>query len=420
MNGNLSYGSSRGKSAGDASLGIYAKTEAATSKPPLTKAIIDSDTGEILLFDLVETKERDGYELIAHTTPQLARARRYALKSVVNKILPSSRTAKCMRWRLPSHQVTVMRSTEYKKAFYKGLQVCGSVWHCPVCAAKITEVRRNELVKAVELAKDKGIGVSLMTLTIPHGMGDNLIGMLNMMQKAWRKMTTERRGKAIKKSLDIVGTVRALEVTHGENGWHPHFHVLVFSGKNAAIKDIEEAYSNLWHDVCVKVGLPPPSLVYGVKVEDGSYAARYASKWGIESEITKGHLKTGKNGGMTPFDLLRDCLETKSQRSRILFLEYAEAFKGRRQLYWSNGLRSLLELQEHELSDEDIVNSYEENANVLSQLTDDEWRAILKTRSESAVLDMAENHPERLQDLISSLVCLASTIPQKVNMKKSE
>ena len=32
---------------------------------------------------------------------------------------------------------------------------------------------------------------------------------------------------------------------------------------------------------------------------------QYVSKWGLEEEVTKGHLKKGLNGSLTPFDLLR-------------------------------------------------------------------------------------------------------------------
>ena len=60
------------------------------------------------------------------------------------------------------------------KAFYHGLMACGSVWTCPVCAAKIAERRRLELKQAIEAAKVKGFGVYFVTLTIPHGVGDDL------------------------------------------------------------------------------------------------------------------------------------------------------------------------------------------------------------------------------------------------------
>ena len=201
-----------------------------------------------------------------------------------------------MRWRLPSHKVAVNKAHQYNKAFYTGLQVCGRVWSCPVCSAKIAERRRVELTTATTLAKAQGMQVMLLTLTVPHGLGDDLGTMLDCMGQAWRKTSTERRGKALRKSLDVKGTIRALEVTHGKNGWHPHFHVLLFVGQGVTAEQIFEAYAPLWQTVCVKAGLPEPSLAHGTRVDDGSYAAAYVGKWGLEAEMTRGHSKKAGMG----------------------------------------------------------------------------------------------------------------------------
>ncbi|MBW5466228.1 replication protein, partial [Pseudomonas aeruginosa] len=74
---------------------------------------------------------------------------------------------------------------------------------------------------------------------------------------------------------------------------------------------------------------------------------------------------------------------------------YAAAFKGQRQLYWSNGLRALLALGE-EATDEEVAAVQEDSDMALADLDDEQWRAILVTKSETLVLDMAEEHPEAL------------------------
>lgn len=394
-------------------LGIYAKTAAAplVESPRLIWAT-DQETGETTPFRPADTQA--GREYVSHVDPQITRLERFALKSVVNRLLPTSRTAKCMRWRVPKQKVQVLTALEYKKAFYKGLQVCGSVWMCPVCAAKISEKRRAELVSALAIAKARGWQVMLLTLTVPHGLGDDLASMLDLMMQAWRKTTSDRRGKALRKDLELFGTVRALEVTHGKNGWHPHFHVLLFLGAGVMPSKVQDSFAPLWQSVCVKVGLPEPSLAHGTRVDDGSYAAAYASKWGLESEMTKGHIKKGKQGGLTPFDLLRCYLDSKCQQSRRLFLVFAASFKGRRQLFWSNGLRELLGLNKSEMTDEEIASSSEENASLLSELTDDQWRAVLRTKSEAAVLNVAENTPHLLQDFLDGVLDFARSFPDFV------
>jgi len=203
-------------------LGIYAKTDSAFE-------VIDEQTGEITRFKLDE-KTR---EYVQELDPKRHRAERYALKSVVNRLLPTSRTSKCCRWRVPKQALQVHRSTEHGKAFYSGLQVCASVWACPVCAAKISERRRAELVTAVALAKSMGLHVKLLTLTVPHGVGDDLPTLLGQIRKSWRSTSTSRAGQKLRKLLGIKGTIRALEVTHGLNGFHPHLHVLLFLEQDA-------------------------------------------------------------------------------------------------------------------------------------------------------------------------------------------
>ena len=79
-----------------------------------------------------------------------SRVQRFALQSMARAILPESRTAKCLRIRAFDSDVQVWKSREHGTASYGGLQTCGSVWTCPVCAAKIAERRRVELLDAME------------------------------------------------------------------------------------------------------------------------------------------------------------------------------------------------------------------------------------------------------------------------------
>jgi len=388
-----------GKSGGvqdppERSLGIYAKTEAALD-------VIDEQTGEITSFKL-DPRTR---EYVPEFDPKRHRAERYALKSVVNRLFPTSRTSKCCRWRVPKQALQVHRSTDHGKAFYSGLQVCASVWACPVCAAKISERRRAELVTAVALAKSMGMHIKLLTLTVPHGLGDDLPTLLEQIRNAWRRTSTNRAGKNLRKLLGIKGTIRALEVTHGQNGFHPHLHVLLFLEHDATNACVEGMFAPLWQNACVKAGLPRPSDAHGCRVDDGSYAAKYASKWGLESELTKSHTKKGRHGSRTPWDFLRGVLDQAYswEQDAQLFRTYAGAFKGQRQLYWSNGLRALLALGE-EATDEEVAATQEDNARMLAELTDDQWRAILRTKSETMVLDMAEDHPEALPVLLASIL----------------
>lgn len=366
---------------------------------------IDPETGEVIKYQQTKRGEK------VYKTPQQSRAERYALKSVVNDIFPNTRYSKCCRCRRSKDAVTIHKSNEHGRAFYGGLVVCGSPWACPVCAAKIAERRRVELECGIAAAKMMGLSVVLSTFTVPHGLGDDVNAILDSMMDAWRYMMQSKGYKGIRRVFGIVGTVRALEVTHGQNGFHPHFHVLMFCRWEHEARllapSIELVLGCAWRQACVKKGLPEPSRERGVKVDDGTWAAKYASKWGLEDEMTKGHLKTSKGiKGRTPWDMLRAVLADGCEASRRLFAVYAQAFKGRRQLYWSNGLRELLGLTK-EATDEELAAMQDDDAFELARLTTEQWRGILFTRSEAAVLDLAERDSEGLPEFLARLVAIS-------------
>lgn len=325
------------------------------------------------------------------------RARRFVLKAVVNDILPDSRTSKCMRWRAPNSQVEIWRGVSAGvagKAFYKGLMVCGNLWLCPVCAAKISERRRLELVSALDSAKAQGLKVMLLTQTVPHGLGDSLAGSLSGIAAAEKLMWSSRSGASARDALGIVGTIKTTEVTWGSsNGWHPHKHTLLFVSKSVTPQEVQSWLAPLWISSCVKKGLDAPSLSHGLTVQDGSYASDYVGKWGLESEMTKGHSKVAKHGGMTPFALLQNILETGCAQSWELFKEYASAFKGKRQLVWSKGLRAQLLPDVVESSDQELAESTADDVNAVfwASLSIQEWRAIKFFKYESTLLDKSED-----------------------------
>lgn len=372
---------------GGVSLGIITKNSAAQDSRGFQ---VDLLTGEIH-----QNPER---------TSKLARAERFALQATARTILGKEhRTSKCMARKAPKQEIQILKSKEHGKAHYKGLYVCARLWTCPVCAAKISERRRVELVGALASAKAQGLHVKLLTLTVPHGIGDDVNELLAAIKKSWKATTSNRAGKNVRKLLGVKGTIRALEVTYGENGFHPHLHVLLFLEHDSTNNAVEGLFAPLWQDACVKAGLPRPSIAHGCRVDDGSKAAAYASKWGLESEMTKSHTKRGKSGGMTPWDFLRAVFENGPDASkyRALFKVYADAFHGERQLHWSVGLKAMLGVGN--VTDEELAVTDQEDSFVLATLVTQQWRAIMHARAQAIILDTAEERPEQLPALIQEL-----------------
>lgn len=344
-------------------------------------------------------------EIVDEPNRQTARAERFALLSVVKSIFGRDhRINNCMFARAPKQDVKIWKAKEHNSAFFSGINCCSRVWVCPVCSAKISERRRHELSEAIIQAKAMGLHVKLLTLTVPHGLGDDLQQITDQLLKAWSKTTSGRVASNLRDLLGLVGTIRASEVTYGKNGFHPHFHVLLFLDKDWSDSSVKNAFTPVWQNACRLAGLPIPSDRHGVDVRDGTEASKYVSKWGLESEMTKGHSKKGKNGGMSPFDFLRAIFAQDKDSKRFigLFLAYEKAYKGKRQLYWSNGLRKLLEMAP-EATDEEVAATQEENASVLATLSLDQWRGIAHARAQSHVLDVAENRSEALMSVIERL-----------------
>lgn len=362
--------------AGGGFLGNTAKLQATRIHAGSTgvgRGTIDPETGEIAGI-------RDAAQ---------CRVERYSLQSVVRALLPNSRTAKCLfNFQAQRVSVDVWRSTEYQRAHYGGLQTCGSVWACPVCAAKISERRRAELQTLIAAHHAAGGVVLLVTRTVPHERRDNLEELLDRIASAEISYKAHRDYKTLVKAFGLVGRVRAVEVTHGHaNGWHPHVHELLFLARAVDLASLEEDLSRIWQGAALRAGLALPSRAHGLTVQDGSQAAKYASKWGLESELTQWHRKRGKVASRTPFDLLRSVLLEDDWQASELFREYAEAFHGRHQLQFSQGLKHRYDIAE--VSDAALVDRQDADAVLLGVLDLDQWRLVCRANQRGALLEVA-------------------------------
>jgi hypothetical protein len=242
--------------------------------------------------------------------------------------------------------------------------------------------------------------VNLLTLTTPHQRKDDLGELLEKQSVALRRFWSDKTVKAVFQEMGTIGQIRALEVTHGRrsphnNGWHPHYHVLMFGGSGVDLarfdvpqmKDWSVRLYLRWAAVCVRAGLGEPSFEHGLKLHDGSKAAAYAAKWGLEDEMTKGHTKKALHGE-TPFDFLRAYLaDSQDKQAAALFQEFAQVFKGKRQLHWSKGLKNRFAIDES--TDEELSNKVEERAVLLGLITVDQWRDVLKVDARATVLEIA-------------------------------
>jgi hypothetical protein len=357
---------------------------------------------------------------------------RYALLNIVRRLMyapgvdPDRQERVCScHYRRKASTVDIRMDPRRGRAHFRGIETCGSVWLCPVCSGRITEERRGELQRAVNMHVEGGGEVYLVTLTFPHARADRLVTAVDLLRLALRRFNSSKTMRAVRAESGHIGSIRALEVTWGSwHGWHPHVHLLWFAkrGQMETIKRLAPA----WVESLIKAKLADRSqqndMLHGAAgrespafdVSNGDYAAEYVAKWGhepslhskieagetwgIAREMVSGQVKTGRRlTGVTPFTLLAviagkcEVRGMTAGRAAALFAEFAYAFKGERQLYWSPRLRAALKMGRL-FGDEELeaaADALPEVETVIT-LTADDWRLLILHECRHAALLAAE------------------------------
>jgi protein-disulfide isomerase-like protein with CxxC motif len=357
-------------------------------------------------------------------------AERFTLFAAAKELTPydehgeRSRVWHCLR--TPRRDVTtigVWHQPRTKSGTISGTQTCGSVWGCPVCAAKIAERRCQEVAAGIAAHRAAGGVVLAVALTFRHERGDELADILRRFLAALRAMQSGAPWVRFRKDWGVNGVIRSIECTWGlVNGYHPHAHFLFFidpprtldrmTGELIPVADwspdvsgFHDAIYDRWQMVAERHGFTM-SDEYGVKVQttatfDAVVVAEYVAKhgheperrrWSAAHEVTKGHVKRGKPGRLTPWDFLRRFVaaQTLDERSAwaARWREYLAAFRGMAQLRWSRKLRERLGL-EVERSDAEVAAEQAEDGVLLALLYLDQWRAVWQAGKVADLLDAA-------------------------------
>lgn len=322
---------------------------------------------------------------------------RYYLQSLARELLPNHRICVCCRFLSHNAEnVKIVYRPRKKSVGFKGLARCSCLWVCPVCGQIISETRKSELKRATNTHSGD---ILMLSYTLRHNNVTPLAEVLGYLASAFRNFFAGRFGEEFRERYDVLGTVRALEVTHGKAGWHPHYHQLIFTRSLSAseIDEITLELSQRWVTFVKRAG-SSATLKRGLDVKkDADFVAGYVAKfghaptreiWSVEHELAKANYKKAKDGGRSPLELLADYGEGDKRAGR-LFQEYAQNFFGKRQLVWSRGLKDVLGVDV--LSDEEIVEKDEKdgNFNVLATLSGVEWRRVRELKFQAVLLTVA-------------------------------
>lgn len=246
-----------------------------------------------------------------------------------------------------------------------------------------------------------------MTLTFPHQQADLLADLLERKARALAKFKASRAYKALRARWGRVGSVRSMECTYGENGWHPHTHDIMIAKPGLLeaadlLADLREA----WITALSRVGLCAPweradAEKHAFDIRGGAYTAEYVSKfgrdaqWGIAREVTGQRAKVGmrailgSEGHCTPFQVLA-WAQTGDGEAAALFRDYCEAYAGKRMLYWSPGLKGRYGIADKD--DEEIAAADRPDERKVGSITVEQLGQLHARRALGEFIELAALH----------------------------
>jgi len=301
------------------------------------------------------------------------------LHRLARALMPRERLALCgVVLRYGASGVVVRRLPD-GRACYSGLYRCGDFWRCPSCRVTLGIRRARQIETALRRHVDAGGSALLATYTVPHARDESLSVVLARLSDTWRRYAMHVWRDVI--GSRYVGNVRALEVTHGVSGWHPHYHVLVFVAAGLPyLTPVAVALAERWSQAA---GADWRADVRQVARDGVAAVARYLTTDGIAGasyEVASPAAKVPAGRSYT--QLLHDYGRFRSSVDAALVFEYAAALHGAHHLTVSPRLRRLYDFVDPALNWSEIADE-----DVLALLNGDEWLSILNAGEDKNLLD---------------------------------
>lgn len=366
-----------------------------------------------------------------------ARQRRYRLRDGERLFTTLSRVRACGKTTIGG-AVELRASGDGSRVGFGGLSTCGSVWACPVCAAKISARRRDEVAELVAHAQAEGAEVSMLTLTMRHHHGQQLEALWDALAYAWSRLTSGRAWQQFEAQAGIIGYIKSTEITYSNtNGWHVHLHVLVVTSRSIYIPiACQRAQGRARNPYPIEYRLPKDIIAErwekalkakGVEViperggvdwdvaSDAEKLANYVTKFGnkasasdrISAEMTLGQYKKArKNASRTLWQVLEDAVATGDMDDIEVWQEYERVSRGRRAMTWSRGLREWAGLGV-EQSDEEIAEEVAGDR-VVALIDADSWHRVVQPRAAELLdaLQEGEEHALAWLDAVGAAYCV--------------
>lgn len=166
-------------------------------------------------------------------------------------------------------------------------QFCKQHLICPLCAMRRAAKATNAYLEKYQLLLEENPRLKpyMLTFTVQHNADQPLLEVLEKLTKPYKTLHQRRRqvlantrGAKYTELCKVLGGVTSTEVTHGDNGWHPHMHMLALCEQPPSQIDLQQEWWDLTgdsHQVDVRA-IDPKDPITGF-IEVLKYAMKFST-----------------------------------------------------------------------------------------------------------------------------------------------
>jgi len=284
---------------------------------------------------------------------------------------------------------------------------CSSPSTCVVCSSRIAKARGVWLAQVFSNALSMGYEVSMLTLTVRHKKGNSLEQLLKAMEQAYTNVQGSTSYKILRKEYGA-DFVRVLEITHGKNGFHPHYHIAIIHKPGFDFEVLRSDMERTWLTHIERQGLLSPianKAVHIVTNASNEQRAWYLTKaCGMSSlEVSNGRYKTAQGDNLGIWQIHGQAVAGNLD-AKYIWHAYEKAIYKKRLFTMSKGMsdkygvlwRSDVELASDEVLDlEGLPSEISDNLQKVSPsikfvgaLSPYSWKQICEKRLNGALYDL--------------------------------
>lgn len=355
---------------------------------------------------------------------------------------------------------SVYVATNGRRARFVGQSSCKNTWACPVCSAYMMSKYATEISAAIDMMRKEGNMAFMVTLTVPHLKFMSCREVTEILYKTYSYFRRTAKQKRYEKkadgtvrsdkgtasaqffrALDIEYFVSVCEYTWGEHGWHPHFHILLWTKKENRDKILEwqEKLNEFWLHTAKRITLEETGKMFtadraekiinylydhcqkdaGVFISNDngvvreSLTSEYIAGWGADKEMTGNvQKKASHKGHLTPYQILERSYYGDKKMSQ-LYIEFCLQVTRKpvhHRVCWSkNGFKpkilQYIQCQKAQefLKKKDVESTWQ----VVCYFTYDEWSKIcyenIYAPVKANILYMAIHAPDILQTYLQQM-----------------